>query len=46
MSNLQIIETLCRVIEELAALVADEQKTEALLREVAAALGEKPTKED
>ena len=40
MSDVQIIETLCRVIEELAVLVADEQKTEALLREVAAALGE------
>lgn len=40
MSSVQIIETLCRVIEELAALVADEQKTEALLREAAAALGE------
>lgn len=46
MSNLQVIETLCRVIEELAALVEDRQKTEALLKEAYAAMGEKPTKED
>lgn len=46
MSNLQVIEALCRVIEELADLVADERKAEALLKEAYAAMGEKPTKED
>ena len=40
MNNVQIIETLCRVIEELAAFVADDQRTEALRQEVNAALGE------
>lgn len=40
MNNVQIIEALCRVIEELAALVADDQRTEALLQELNAALGE------
>lgn len=40
MSELQVIEALCRVIETLAALVRDEQTKTALLREVDAALGE------
>lgn len=44
MSNLQVIETLCRVIEELAALVEDERKAEALLKEAYAAMGEKTDK--
>lgn len=40
MNELRVIEALCRVIQELAALIRDEQAKSALLREVDAAMGE------